>query len=72
MEKAKITKKTIELLLDNAKSIGCLNLIEDTIADHEEEFGCNLSEYQEIVDDLREYYGEIEEEMEYRMAVKNF
>jgi len=71
-EKVKITKKTIELLLRNVWSIECLDLIEDTIADHKEEFGCDLDKYQTKVDNLRKCYGVIEEEIEYGMAVKIF
>jgi len=56
----KITKKALELLLSNVKSVEHLDLIDDAIKDYKEEFGHDLSEYQAITKELREGYWETE------------
>ena len=67
-----MAKKALELLFDNIDSIEHLDLINHSIEDYNWEFKCDLEEYQEKVDRLREDYWAIEEERVYRMAVKNF
>jgi len=54
MEKEKITKKTLELLLNNVKSVEHLDLIDSAIEDYQEEFGYNLNEYRARVKELKE------------------
>ena len=57
MENERIAKKALDLLLNSGiKSIEDLDSIDYNIKDYEEEFGCDLSEYQEMVKGLREGY----------------
>ncbi len=72
MTNEKMAKKALELLFGGVESIEHLDLIDFAIKDYNKEFGCNLDEYQTIVDNLRERYWKMEEEMVYEMAVKNF
>ena len=60
MEKEKIAKKTLELLLNNVKSVEHLDLIDSAIEDYQEEFECNLNEYRARVKELKEGYWGIE------------
>jgi hypothetical protein len=55
MEKQKIAKKALELLLKNVKSIEHVDEIEEAIKDYEFE-GYDLSEYYEKTKELREGY----------------
>lgn len=55
MEKEKIVKKTLELLLKNVKSIEHVDQIDEAIKDYEFD-GCDLSEYHEKTRELREGY----------------
>ena len=68
-----IAKKALDLLLNaGIKSIEDLDSIDYTIKDYEEEFGCNLKEYQKMVNELREGYWEIEEKMEIQDSLHKY
>ena len=71
MEREKITKKALEILLNGVESIENVDEIEKAIKDYEFE-GFDLRVYNEKVKKLKECFLAIEEERQYQMAVLNF
>ena len=64
--------RTLEFLFNTIKSVEHLDLIDKTIWDYEKEFRLDLSEYQKMVNELREGYWEIEEKMEIQDSLHKY
>ncbi len=72
MKTEKIAIRTLEFLFNTVKSVEHLDLIDGTIVDYEKEFGCDLSESQKMVNELRKGYWEIEEQMEIQDSLHKY
>ena len=56
IKKSECGQKTLEMLLGNVKEIEDLDLIEQTIADYQEEFKVDLKKYYDEVKVMRNQY----------------
>ena len=56
IKKSECCQKTLEILLGNVKEIEDLDLIEQTIADYQEEFKVDLKKYYDEVKVMRNQY----------------